>query len=465
MKLKDLNNLEEVYDFFKTNGYIPAANSSKEKLKSGRHMGRWIHYHKKEIKELAENNEKAKKIDELIESKSTYRFSIKQEKIKEVFEMLKTKSVEVVKTATFKDGVNTYNWLIDKKHYIKQEMEKGNPYATSVFKTFYKRNQMTFEERLKEAVEYVMLSNKLPANGSKVKFSDGTNMPIWVHNYEEKIREMSDSGNAEAQLIEFYMKKRSRASYLDIEVKIHEFYEFINQNKKFPSCNDSFSNKTPMYNWYYINKEKIEKISADGNKEAQSIIELVDKYKKHKKIISFEEKINELYEYIKKNKKLPIYYEYQFFSDETNMALWVQSNNEKIEIISKDNLKAKLINELFKERQRRSIDSRIEQVIEFYKTNKYLPQKDSTEKFCNGGLIWKWLVENKYRLFERYKDGDEKATIIINAMLESNYTIMKIVKMKKKEEEFNRNSKFRNLEHENEAMKITENNTRKLKKD
>ena len=467
MKPKDLNRLEEIYDFFKTNGYIPAQNSVKERFKDGRYMGTWINYHKKEIKELAENNEKAKKIDELIESKSNYRFSIKQEKIKEVFEMLKTKSVEEVKTATFKDGVNTYTWLIDKKQYIKQEMEKGNPYATSVFKTFYKRNQMTFEERLKEAVEYVMLSNKLPANGSKVKFSDGTNMPIWVHNYEKKIREMSDSGNAEAQLVEFYMKKRSRPSYLDIEVKIHEFCEFIKENKKFPSCNDLFSNKTLMYNWYYANKEKLRKMATDGNKEAKSIIELASKYQKRKNTISFDEKINELYEYIKKNKKLPIYYEKHLFSDGINMTYWLQSNNKKIEKLSQNNLKAKLINTLFKEKQRFkcTLDSGINQVIEFYQANKYLPKKYSSEKFSNGGLIWKWLVANKYRLYARYKEGDEKATIIINAMLECNYTIMKIVKMKKKEEEFRRNSIFGNVEHKNKIYTITKDNTRKLKKD
>ena len=68
MKPKDLNRLEEIYDFFKTNGYIPAQNSVKERFKDGRYMGTWINYHKKEIKELAENNEKAKKIDELIEN-------------------------------------------------------------------------------------------------------------------------------------------------------------------------------------------------------------------------------------------------------------------------------------------------------------------------------------------------------------------------------------------------------------
>ena len=58
----------------------------------------------------------------------------------------------------------------------------------------------------------------------------------------------------------------------------------------------------------------------------------------------------QILEYIKKNKKLPIYYEYQFFSDETNMALWLQSNNKKIEELSQNNLKAKLINTLFKEK-------------------------------------------------------------------------------------------------------------------
>ena len=50
MKPKDLNRLEEIYDFFKTNGYIPAQNSVKEKFKDGRYMGTWINYHKKEIR-------------------------------------------------------------------------------------------------------------------------------------------------------------------------------------------------------------------------------------------------------------------------------------------------------------------------------------------------------------------------------------------------------------------------------
>lgn len=459
-----LNELEELYNYIKLNGRIPAINSTMARFKSGKYMGLWLRRHTQEIELLAENgNETAQGIMEFVKNQIPRNILTRQEKLKELYEMSKTMSFEEIKMAKFKDGTKVYKWMNAKREFLRQEKENGNVYAQAILKLYCKRNAMTFDEKLKEVLEYVMLSNKLPANGSNVAFSDGTNMPMWIHNYEKRLIEMSKSGNKEAKLIEKYMQKRSRVKYLNINTKIDEFYEYIIKNKKFPSTKLQFSNNTNMYCWYYVNKSKIEQKAEKGNLKAEYIIKYATNLRNQKKEISFEQKISELYEYIIKNKKIPVYYSHETFSDGSYIALWSQAHRNKIKNLSDKDEKIKLIAEYLIKRERTPKNIRIKELLQFYNTKGYLPQKDSNETFKDGKLIGKWLNKNKYSIYEKSIEGDKDSILILNALLESNYSILKLVKAKTKEEEYKGTSKFNEINQKLNNQKTLQ-NQRKLKK-
>ena len=133
--------------------------------------------------------------------------------------------------------------------------------------------------------------------------------------------------------------------------------------------------------------------------------------------LSFEEKLNEVYEYLQENKCLPMKKEKTIkFSDGVLMGSWLVDNRLKLEEMSQNNEKALAIVDELKRRKGLSFEEKLLEAYKYLQENKYLPnQIDKTIKFSDGSFMGLWLYVNKVKL-EEMSQNDEQVRVIINEL-------------------------------------------------
>ena len=133
-----------------------------------------------------------------------------------------------------------------------------------------------------------------------------------------------------------------------------------------------------MGNWLFDNKSKLEGMSQNNEKVRAIINEL-----KRRKGLSFEEKLEETYEYLQKNNNLPNSRDKIIkFSDGSVMSIWINNNKQKIYKLhlDGDELIVKFVNAVLEIRPK-YFDS-VKKVIEVKK--EFEKSKESKKEANNG---------------------------------------------------------------------------------
>ena len=148
--------------------------------------------------------------------------------------------------------------------------------------------------------------------------------------------------------------------------------------------------------------------------EIINILEEIDTVKEYLKSLSFEEKIEEAYEYFIQNGKLPALDNTTVkFSDGTAMGIWLSRNKKNLNNIQRKNNKAEAIIEELNKRKGLSLEEKIEEAYEYFIQNGKLPALDNTTvKFSDGTAMGIWLSRNKENVNSIQRTNNKAKTII-----------------------------------------------------
>ena len=315
------------------------------------------------------------------------------------------------KNDKFGDGVLMGSWLVDNRLKL-EEMSQNNEQARAIVDELKRRKGLSFEEKLLEAYKYLQENKCLPMKSNKtIKFSDGVLMGSWLNNNKLKLEEMSQN-NEQAQAIVDELKRRKGLSF---EEKLLEAYKYLQENKYLPNQIDKtikFSDGSFMGLWLYVNKVKLEEMSQNDEQVRVIINEL-----NSQKGLSFEKKLEEVYDYLLEYGELPNLGDKQVkFNDGVLISSWLSNNKLKLEEMSQNDEQARaIINEL-KRRRGLSFEEKLLEAYKYLQENKCLPsQKDKTIKFSYGPRSARLLYVNKVKL-EDMSQNDEQAREIINEL-------------------------------------------------
>lgn len=372
-------------------------------------------------------------------------------KLKEIFLHLKKYGDLPVQTdRVFKLDNGTYmgSFLAHNKKRI-YRLKEGNEYAYAI-SDYFEKKYLSYDDRLKEVYEYLLINNSLPYIGDiKVKFSNGEVMSYFISHNRNKISLMD---NDMAKAITNHLNSRK----LKFKDKLEEFYDYIVSNNEVNR--GIFSDGSYMKSFIYDNKEKIILESKDNdkaryildyfnrskvsfndrleevilffnengylpNKSDKNICFLDDVYmgryiynhldlfkncgisyiedyliKKEESKLNFDDKVNEIYEYVLKYKCLPD--KYERFSNNEIMSYFIAHN--KIKLSTMDDDRAVLILKYIEDRKSLGFE---EKILELYELciNGLTITKGS--KFSDGVNIKGWLSDNKNKL-KKLKDNE-----------------------------------------------------------
>ena len=281
------------------------------------------------------------------------------------------------KQIKFNDGVLISSWLSNNKLKL-EEMSQNDEQARAIINELKRRRGLSFEEKLLEAYKYLQENKCLPNQRDKtIKFSDGSFMGSWLNSNKLKLEEMSQKD----EQVQVIINELKNLNGLSFEEKLDEVYGYLQENKCLPSQKDKtikFSDGKFMGNWLFDNKSKLEGMSQNNEKVRAIINEL-----KRRKGLSFEEKLEETYEYLQKNNNLPNSRDKIIkFSDGSVMSIWINNNKQKIYKLhlDGDELIVKFVNAVLEIRPK-YFDS-VKKVIEVKK--EFEKSKESKKEANNG---------------------------------------------------------------------------------
>ena len=212
--------------------------------------------------------------------------------------------------------------------------------------------------------------------------------------------------------ISFDQRLKEVADYL----KSEEGQNIIYANK----INKKFSSGTDMANWLRSNKQKIIDASNVGNEDALYIVQRF-KWLEDKIILSFEQRLKEVADYLKSeegqnitsystiNKK---------FSSGFDMLNWINKNKPKIIEVSNENEDALYIAqrfEWFEEKVVLSFEQRLKEVADYLKSEEgqnIIYAKKINKKFSSGTDMANWINDNKPKIIEVSNENEDALYII-----------------------------------------------------
>ena len=337
-----------------------------------------------------------------------------EEKLNEVYEYLqenKCLPMKKEKTIKFSDGVLMGSWLVDNRLKL-EEMSQNNEQARAIVDELKRRKGLSFEEKLLEAYKYLQENKYLPNQIDKtIKFSDGSFMGLWLYVNKVKLEEMSQND----EQVRVIINELNSQKGLSFEKKLEEVYDYLLEYGELPNLGDKqikFNDGVLISSWLSNNKLKLEEMSQNDEQARAIINEL-----KRRRGLSFEEKLLEAYKYLQENKCLPNINDKTIkFSDGPFMGVWLYVNKVKLEDMSQNDERARvIINELNSQRSL-SFEEKLNEVYGYLQENKCLPnQRDKTIKFSDGSFMGSWLKSNKLKL-EEMSQKDEQVQVIINEL-------------------------------------------------
>ena len=398
---------------------LPNDRNKAIKFSDGVLMGSWISTNKPKLEEMSKDNEKAKAIVNELNRRKGLSF---EEKLEETYEYLQENRClpsKMNKTIKFSDGTLIGSWISTNKSKL-EEMSKDNEKVKALVNELNRRKGLSFEERLEETYEYLQKHESLPSFGdNKIKFSDETIMWHWLNNQKNEIEEMGQN-NEKARVIINELNSRKGLSF---EGKLEEAYNYLQKNGSLPSQDYKtikFSDGVLMGSWVGLNRNKLKlaEMSKD-NEQARELLYYLD----NKNDFAFQKKINEAYNYLQEYGILPSKNTSEvYFSDGKVMNTWIYDkiNRSKLENISGDNEKARIILYYVEHRTEILFQKKLNEIYEYVtKTGDVPTQKNKNICFnIDNKPMGKWFDRNKQKIHELYLSGDEFAVKFVNAVLE-----------------------------------------------
>lgn len=320
-KLKFMDKLDELYNYYILNGFIPNV-TSREIFSDGSLMGGFVKENKDKLIKASESDSVAKEILDFLNSKKLS----DEQKIKEAYLYLESNSelpAKSNKRICFSDGSYMGYWLREHYNDLVNNDDKYSKRIITYFKSLESKS-LTGDDKLNEVYNYLLEHNHLPSRRELVYFSNGEVMTYWLGHNLDRLRL---SGDDKAKTIINYLDSQKGISF---EEKVAELYTKI-LDKEFKVTSESvFSDGVNIKGWLRDNKKRLELL-----KEESDAVLLI--WKKCFKL-SFEEKVMEAYEYLCLYNKIPFQSDREaLFSDGTFIGMWISNNKREI-YLGVDNL-------------------------------------------------------------------------------------------------------------------------------
>lgn len=252
---------------------------------------------------------------------------------------------------------------------------------------------LDFDGRLREVYDYLIENGRLPKWDEQTQFSDGRVMSTWIIQKRKNITDRAESGDKTAQTVCEQFRLDPDELFL---FHLEEALEYCKEHNGFPKYDDTvtFSTGTRITSWSKTFKERVEEYALKGNETAKKLYSFytltIDE--------TFDLHIDEMFEYIQINGRLPQKTKGEKFSDGKLMSAWLNKNKRKIEQLGIDgNDKAKTISEFQKRnsrtkenKDRKTID-RIIEILAYYDRTGDIPTDNNGAKFENGADMAAWL--------------------------------------------------------------------------
>lgn len=313
-RLKFIDKLDELYNYYVLNGFIPNS-SSREAFSDGSLMGCFVQENKDKLIKASELDDRAEVILNFLSSRKLS----DEEKIKEAYLYLVRNGKlpsKSNKKVCFSDGSYMGYWLKEHYSYLQDNDDEYSREIIKYFK-FLESKLLTSDDKLNEVYNYLLKHSCLPPRRELIYFSNGEVMNYWFNHNLARLR-LSDDNRAKA--IINYLDSQKGISF---EEKVAELYTKI-LDEEFELTNDAlFSDGVSIKGWLKDNKKRLEIL-----KEESDIVLLI--WKRCFKL-SFEEKVTEAYEYLDLYNKIPFQSDKEaLFSDGTFIGMWISNNKRKI---------------------------------------------------------------------------------------------------------------------------------------
>ncbi len=389
----DISNIDEHYILrlyeltchLKKYGDLPVQTDRNFKFADGTYMGTFLAHNKKKIRLLKEGNEYAYEISRYYEKK----YMSFNEKLKETYTYLTLHGnlpfIGDTKVKFSNGDIMSYFLNVNRK-----KLSSIDDYMARAIIQCLDGRIFRFEQKVNELYTY-LLKNNLTKNSV---FSNGSLMIEFI--YENKKR-LEQENNDKVKFILNYWNQRN----LSNEDKVKEAYLFLQVNGFLPSKSNrkfSFSDGSYLGYWIYAHYDEIKQM---GDEYSKVIINYICKTK-----LTFEDKLDEIYNYLLNYNELPSDKNIKFSNGEI-MMYFLKHNRKKIESLNDE--KSLLIKKYWEGFQKLSF---ADKVREFYAICLNDIQITSDSKFSDGVNIKKWLHDNKRRL--KQIDDDNFKNILIN---------------------------------------------------
>ena len=389
----DISNIDEHYILrlyeltchLKKYGDLPVQTDRNFKFADGTYMGTFLAHNKKKIRLLKEGNEYAYEISRYYEKK----YMSFNEKLKETYTYLTLHGnlpfIGDTKVKFSNGDIMSYFLNVNRK-----KLSSIDDYMARAIIQCLDGRIFRFDQKVNELYTY-LLKNDLTKNSV---FSNGSLMIEFI--YENKKR-LEQENNDKVKFILNYWNQRN----LSNEDKVKEAYLFLQVNGFLPSKSNrkfSFSDGSYLGYWIYAHYDVIKQMDDEYSKV---IINYICKNK-----LTFEDKLDEIYNYLLNYNELPSDKNVKFSNGQI-MMYFLNHNRRKIETLNDE--KSLLIKKYWDGFQKLSF---ADKVREFYAICLNDVQITSDSKFSDGVNIKNWLHDNKRRL--KQIDDDNFKNILIN---------------------------------------------------
>ncbi len=358
-------------------GSLPVQTDRNFKFNDGTYMGTFLARNKKKIYMLKEGNEYAYEITTYFEKK----YMTFDDKLREIYEYL-NKYGNVPFTSDTKIKFSNGEIM---GYFISHNRKKigllDNDMARAITRCLDGR-VFHFEDKIDEIYLVLLKNGKLT---NKDLFSDGLSMMRFI--FDNKKRMISENSEKVRFILEYFENRK-----LTFEKKLEEAYLFLNENGFLPSSHNKdicFSDETHMGYWIY---KHLDEITSFDNIYSKAIVSYLEGKK-----FTFDDKFNEIYNYLLLNGEIP---RNSKFSNGEDMWNFLNHNIEKIKFMNDE--KALLITNYLDERKGLSFADKIKELYVMCLNDIVL---DKNSSFSDGVNIKGWLSDNKGRL-AKLKDDE-----------------------------------------------------------
>ena len=243
--------------------------------------------------------------------------------------------------------------------------------------------RLNFNDKLEELYVYIINNNEVKSG----LFSDGSYMKSFIYDNKEKLIIESKFNDRAKYVLNWF--NNHKVSFDD---RLKEVVLFFYENEYLPNKSDkNICFLDGVYMGYYINNH-LDMFKHCG-------ISYIEDYliKKEASKLSFDDKINEIYEYVVEYKCLPD--KSVRFSNDEIMIYFISHNIKKFYLM--DDERIQFILEYIKARKGLSFEEKILELYDICLND----DLTNISKFSDGVNIKSWLSDNKQQL-EGFKDNE-----------------------------------------------------------